>query len=187
MGKGQKSYFLTVDERRELKGQGITRPGRHIRKGKTVGRILKEETAVMSVRIAQSSLRRFKNFIDQPLGPSVESALSLYIAFQGIRATEVRIACSINSYEKNKGLLSQFKRRRRRGAIGNKSNAYAHDSAHVDIGKHFWVIIITLPRFRGSVVKRVALLQSLIKAADIDINFTSEGDDEGPLETFAIP
>jgi hypothetical protein len=173
MKKGQKSYFLTVDKRRSLRSDGITRPGRHQRKEHQVERLVKEPTTVLSIRVAASAATRFKNFVyGLSLAEEMEEAMVFYIVHRGLEADEVRICCSEAAYQNNSALLKQFRRRRKRGGLSRTSVAYDVGSTRIPELKNAWIVTIPLPPARSSQLqKRIDLLSQVIKAADVSVDF----------------
>jgi|GEM_PF-3698396 len=164
-----KPYFLTLDERRRLKEQNITRPGRYVERQYGAKKVIKEKSQVLSARIAKSSYARFKNSIgpDQPIGEVVESALLTYLAFRACRSEEVILACTEDSILKHRKEIAKLKHKRRKGRIGPKSKAY--DFAATDFSR-YWIITVPLPPVR-SVEKRIEQLIGLFRMADVYVHF----------------
>jgi heme exporter protein D len=175
MAAKPKPYFLTVDERRKLQNDNIKRPGRYLIKQQKTDKIVKEGTKVLSARVSESAHRRFgraighgKGFIKSaPLGPAIEEALMLWLAWQALDATVINLTCTVQSFEKHKALLANF-RRRRRNRLSPDSDSYEHYATRVGAVVHIAVI---LPRARGGEkrLKRLEQLQAIFKAADVVI------------------
>lgn len=150
-----RTYFLTVQEQRELRKKKERRPGDKVKRREKVDKIKKEPTRVLSARISKSTYKRLSDFVgDGPLSSFVEEAILCWIVFELYDSGKFQIFFSDHSYERNESMLKEYKRKKLK--FGNKLSQY-------------WQATIQLPQPRPprkAFMQRFKKIKALVLAAD---------------------